>query len=346
VEEVLDARGRERFEASGAPGIAAFVRFADGRAVGRAFGTAGAGAPMRTDTVFQALSFGKPVTAACALSLAADGVLHVDEPVARWLPAAGLPERLDGRPLGAVTLRQLLSHKSGLAALLYGHANPAGPRPAARDVFLSEHDEGRRPRLVRDPGAAFEYTGAGFALAEVVLETATGRPFADLARERVLAPLGMWSSGFDPDPALLARLATPHDREGVAFEAVPWAAIAAANFHSTAEDATSFAVSLMRGDRGEPAGRGVVPPDACDRMLAPHVVDAPGAGWGLGFRLKWDRFERRFVHLGYDAGWYGHLEGLRRRRVAFALLTNGDRGRDAVAALARDVRRVLYDVAF
>lgn len=346
VEAVLDGRGRERFEASRAPGLAVFVRFADGRTVGRAFGNAGAGPPMRTDTVFQALSFGKSVTAACALSLAADGVLDVDAPVAPWLAKAGCAvERIDGRALGAVTLRQSFSHTSGLGGIAYGHARE-GSRPTALEVFLSEHDAARRPRLVREPGAAFEYTGAGFALAEVVLEAASGRPFPTLARERVLEPLGMTSSAFDPDPALLARLATPHDPVGNAFPAVPWAATAAANFHSTAEDATAFAIALMPGDDGRPAGRGVLPPAACATMLAPHVVDGPGAGWGLGFRVKWDRFERRFMHLAYDAGWYGHLEGLRKRRVAFALLTNGDRGRDAVAPLARDLRQALYDVAF
>ena len=346
VEATLDLRGRERFEASGAPGIAAFVRFADGRTVGRAFGTAGGGVPMRTDTVFQALSFGKPVTAACALSLAADGVLDVDEPIARWLEKARLPERVDGRPLGAVTLRQLLSHTSGLQGLTYGHARSESERPSARDVFRSEHDDARRPHLVRDPGEAFEYTGAGFVLAEAVIEAATGTPFVTTVEERVTGPLGMTSSSFDPSPALLARSATPHGEDGVGFPARQWATTAAANFHSTAEDATAFALALLPGERDEPAGRGVLPPHACADMLTAHVTDAPGAGWGLGFRVKWDRFERRFVHLAYDVGWYGHLEGLRRRRVVFALLTNGDRGRDAVAGLARDVRQALYDVAF
>src|SRR5436190_1856103 len=152
---VLDGPGRERFEASGAPGLAAFVRFADGRAVGRAFGTAGGGAPMRTDTVFQALSFGKPVTAACALSLAAEGALDMDAPIAPWLSKAGCPvDRLDGRSLGAITLRRLFSHTSGLAAVWYGPAATGGERRRALDVYLSAPGASRRPRLLRAPGVA------------------------------------------------------------------------------------------------------------------------------------------------------------------------------------------------
>src|SRR5205085_10997341 len=87
IESLLDGAGREQFESSGAPGLAVVVRFADGRTVRRAFGIAGRDTPMRTDTVFQALSFGKPITAACALSLAAEGIVDLDEPVARRLPA-------------------------------------------------------------------------------------------------------------------------------------------------------------------------------------------------------------------------------------------------------------------
>src|SRR5947208_602834 len=82
----------------------------------------------------------------------------------------------------------------------------------------------RRARLVREPGSGFEYTGAGFMLAEIVLEAAAGIPFARLAQERLLEPLGMHSSSFDPGERLLARLATPHDASGAAIPAERWRA--------------------------------------------------------------------------------------------------------------------------
>jgi CubicO group peptidase (beta-lactamase class C family) len=347
VEALLEGPGRERFEASGTPGLAVVVRFADGPVVRRAFGLADASTPMRTDTVFQVLSIGKPVTAAIAAALASEGVVDLDEPVTRRLPAGALPaERFDPRAVASITLRQLLSHTSGIANVVYGYAREDAPAADPLDAFRSEHDEPRRPRVVREPGSAFEYTGAGFVLAEAVLEAAVGIRFATLARDRFLAPLGMISSSFDPGAELWARVATPYDASGAAIGPKRWSATAAANFHSTAEDVTTFGVALMDGPRGEPAGRGVLPPSACAEVLRVQHQDVRGAGWGLGVRLKWNRFERRFVHVGYDQGWYGHLEGLLRRRVAFAVLTNGYRGRDCVASLASAIRHVLYDEAY
>src|SRR6185295_3647811 len=63
-------------------------------------------------------------------------------------------------------------------------------------------------RLVTPPGSVQQYSGGGYALAEVVAEDVCGRSFADIARDVALTPLGMRESDLNPTSDVLGRLAT------------------------------------------------------------------------------------------------------------------------------------------
>jgi len=342
VEHGLDGTGRTLVETSGVPGLAVLVRFGDGREVRRTWGRAGERRPMRTDTVVQALSLSKSVTAACALGLVQRGVLALDEPIFRRIRSWRLPpNRATPEQVEAITLRRLLSHTSGLNVLGYAQ-RPFGEEVRPASLLAREDEDERTIRVVR-PAGTFGYSGGGFVVAQLAIEDATGRPYADVARETVLEPLGLSSSTYGDD-VLAARVATAHDRDGRPVPLAPFAATAASGLWSDAEDLATFWSALVPGAAGEPAGRGVVSPASCAEMLRPHVLDREGA-WGLGLRLKTKRGDLRYVHAGYDVGWHHYAEGLLRRRVVMVLVSNGDRGEDVVPALSRALRLTLYDRA-
>ncbi len=347
IERVLDTHGRELFEASGVPGMVVIVRFADGRTIARNFGVAGVAGPMRGDTVFPVLSLSKPVTAFCAMALVERGLLALDEPVWRRMRSYRLPAHRSGGFDGdAVTLRRLLSHSAGIEPEGYGWCE--GERvPSAKELLEDETDEAHALRIVEPPGSSLRYSGAGFVLAQLLMEDVTGLPFPVLAREQVLRPLGMEGSDYELSPELTARLATSHDDENHPLPARRLrVTAAAAGLHSTAEDLTRFWAVFTPGPDGEPPGRGVISSASCREMLTPQIVGADGTLCGLGFYLRRKRSDLRYTHLGFFDGWDHRVEGLVRRRTVVTILSNGNRGKTCVPPLVRALRATLYDRAF
>jgi CubicO group peptidase (beta-lactamase class C family) len=139
--------------------------------------------PVTPRTVFEVASNSKPVVAYAALALVDAGVLALDAPAAAYVEQ---PRAEHER----VTLRQLLSHSSGLSNLGVG-------------VF-TDH------RVWFRPGERFSYSGHGYELLGRVLENATGEPLAAHLERVVLEPLGMQESGYRLEGSLAEHLAHPH----------------------------------------------------------------------------------------------------------------------------------------
>ncbi|MBL9087418.1 MAG: beta-lactamase family protein, partial [Planctomycetia bacterium] len=345
VARVLEEEARGSFEACGVPGLAIVVRFADGPTLRASFGRATADAPMTTDTVAQVFSLSKVVVAACALALAERGRLALDEPVWRHLGGWRLPaDRAPGVDLDTVTLRRLLAHAAGFSPFEPGFCAD-GERPGALDLLRRDGPPDGRIALVAAPGATYRYAAGGFVLAQAVLEGASGRAYADLAHELVLAPLGLASTSFARTADGVPRLATPHDAENRPLPFRPMRTLAASGMLSTADDLATLFAAFAPGRAGEPAGRGVLTPASCAEMLRPQSRKGGGSDYGLGLYVRRKRADLRYAHSGHFVGWYGHVDGFVRRRVVVALLSNGDRGRACVETLMRRLREAVYDAA-
>ncbi len=138
-------------------------------------------------TVYDAASLTKPVvTATLVQRLRERGQLDIDAPLQRYLPGCGGPEK------AGLTLRQLLTHSSGLPASLPG--NGAGDWAGAA---AAERIACGLP-LAAPPGTQFRYSDVNFILLGRILEQASGQPLAALAREALFEPLGMHDSGYLP----------------------------------------------------------------------------------------------------------------------------------------------------
>ncbi|MDW8298098.1 MAG: serine hydrolase domain-containing protein [Anaerolineae bacterium] len=160
------------------------------------------GAPATPQTQFSVASITKSMTALAAMRLAEQGKLSLDVPIVEYLPEFTLRNAEHAK---TITLRQLLSHTSALPRddLTWYIGKIATVKDLLTHLATLP--------MPRAPKAEFAYNNLGYALAGVVLERATGKPYAELLRELVLVPLGMESATLTyADMQKLPDFAAPH----------------------------------------------------------------------------------------------------------------------------------------
>ncbi len=286
----LDAVARAAVEAREVPGLVLLV--GQGRKVlyRRAFGSRSVrpqAEPMTTDTVFDLASLTKVVaTASCVMALVEEGRLRLNDPAARYWPEFGK----NGKE--RVTLRQLLTHTSGLVAwedYWKRLAAPAGPAVQdRRDAVLEAITEAA---LRQPPDTRFVYSDLGFITLGEVVHRVTGESLDAYARRRIFAPLRMNETGFSP-PEPLRRRAAPTTERGGGFlrgevhdgnAAVSGGVAGHAGLFSTADDLARFARMLLSSDD---ADRHSYPlrPYTIRRMTTPSSppgLPVRGLGWDI-----------------------------------------------------------------
>lgn len=159
------------------------------------------GTPVDDDTLFMIGSTSKTFAAAAALVLVEDGVLELDQPVVEYLPDLRLADPLARK---TVTLRHLLTHSSGFLGDIEvgtGWGDDALARAVQRFDELPQ---------VFPVGEVFSYCNAGFLLVGRVAEAVSGTAYEELVRTRLLEPLGMTDSFFQPWEVLTRRHAVGH----------------------------------------------------------------------------------------------------------------------------------------
>ena len=284
------------------------------------------------DTLFQAASISKPVTALLALCLVADGDLSLDDDIANAMHSWSLPplEASDGVSRQAITLRQLLCHGAGLGV----HGFPGYARGEQIPTLLEILD-GRPPansgpiRREGPPGLAAVYSGGGYAVLQQLIEDASEKPFADLAAERILAPLGMRSATFEqPIPPELEPRVAPAFSAGRQIDGgwYVYPELAAAGLWCTPTDLVRFAQGVQEAFDGNRSA--VIPQRLAAEMMTPHF-----RGWGLGVALYGTPEEPHFGHTGGNAGYRCEFFASAHRGPSAAVMTNSDEGGEMVPAV-------------
>jgi CubicO group peptidase (beta-lactamase class C family) len=243
--------------------------------------------PMRRDTVFDLASLTKPFTAIAALQAVERGAIALDGQVAGYAPE--LTAAADHR----ITVRQLLTHTSGLRAELplYEYRDPV--RRLAEEEPLTA------------PGSAYRYSDLNPLLLQRVLEHATGRSLDQLVRDGITGPLGMTATRYCPPRSWRGRIAATEDQRR------PWGKLDRGLVHGFVHDENAFAMAGIAGHAGLfstaadlgalcrallEGGAGILSPASVRLMVADAGV--PGRPQGLGFEL--------------DQPWYmGELAGPR-----------------------------------
>ncbi len=241
--------------------------------------------PVTTNDLWHLGSNTKAMTATLAARLVEQGRLSWDT-----TPAALFPE-LAGAvhpDLQAVTLRDLLAHRAGLAA------NPDWGR-LAREGTVTE----QRRRAVREALAAppehpprrqAHYSNLGYVIAGALLEQATGRSWEELLRAEVWTPLGMDRAGFGGvgSPGQLdqpwghRRGGRPAPHNGPAADNPPVLG-PAGTVHAPLADWARFVADHLRGLRGEP---GLLRPESYQVLSRPPEGGEHALGW-LAVQRDW-----------------------------------------------------------
>ena len=284
-----------------------------------------AGRPVESDTLFQAASISKPVTAMAAMKFVEDGRFSLDEDVNRLLKSWHVPESEVTREQ-PVTARSLFSHTSGAddGFGFPGYA-PAAPRPTILQILNGEKPSNVGPvRFVRPPYQAYKYSGGGILIMQLALTDLLGRPFDDLMQSTILTPLGMSNSTYQqplPD-SMAGHAARAHDSSGQAMDG-QWHVYpeqAAAGLWTTPTDLARVAIELQRALKG-PSGT-ILKEGTAREMIAPT-----GAGpYGIGFEISQKGQGWYFSHSGGNWGFRCHLLAHVRKGYGIVIMTNADSG--------------------
>jgi CubicO group peptidase (beta-lactamase class C family) len=273
----------------------------------RSYGVAdiGGNKAVSPDTLFQAGSISKTLTALAALRLVQDGKLSLDEDVNLKLRSWKVPENEFTRA-EKVTLRRILSHSAGLTVHGFRGYAAGEPLPTIVQILDGEKPANNEPiRVHAVPGTVWDYSGGGYIILQLLLSDVTGRPFPEVLHDLVLAPAGMVHSTFQqPLPSDLAsRAALPYDSEGKPVRGgwYTYPEMAPGGLWTTPSDLARMAIEVQDEYAGKSSK--ILSQDMARQMLTHQKDD-----WGLGFALEATGHTRRFGHTGSDEGFRGDLE--------------------------------------
>src|SRR5215471_7675263 len=164
--------------------------------------------PVTPDTLFQAGSISKPVSAMAALELVQDGKMSLTADINTYLKTWKVPAN-EHTAKAPVTLERLLSHTAGLTVHGFPGYAAGAPVPTVPQVLDGAAPANTAPvRVDLDPGTQYRDSGGGYTIAQLAMTDVTGQTFPALMQRLVLGPLGMKESTFDqPLPAALVPAA-------------------------------------------------------------------------------------------------------------------------------------------
>ncbi len=208
------------------------------------------------DTLFDAASLTKPfATALAVLHLAGEGTLALDDSAAEILSAGG--ERLAG-----VTLRQLLTHTSGLP-----------PVPSVADSGETVPDSALATPLEAEPGSRYQYSDTGYILLGEVVRRVAGQSVAEWFDGKIKPALHLESSGFTPDLSLpIAATADDEELDGLAHDPLARRAGGVAG-HAGLFLSVSDLAAILRALLGN--GRALLPQELFGEMFV-NQIDGVG----------------------------------------------------------------------
>jgi CubicO group peptidase (beta-lactamase class C family) len=304
-------------EADAPPGLTALV-VKDGELLyARGFGYADGprGVPATPDTIYRWWSITKVFTAVAVMQLVDEGRLELDDPVARYVP--DFAPTLRDAPMTGITVRQLLSHSSGLPdagmeilGWLHFEGDPALNQTEFVRKMLPDYS-----RLASAPSTEGRYTNIGYMVLSAVIESVSGERYEDYVTAHILAPLGMDRTGFDYPkleaaevavgshpvdimtvPASVAidmkRAVRERHESRLWFERVYPDQSGPSGLIGPASDMARFMAAMLAG--GVLDGTRILS-EASANAMARSVIDArvsPAPGNGFDFGLGW------FVHDG------------------------------------------------
>jgi CubicO group peptidase (beta-lactamase class C family) len=327
-----DALMLSLMSANHVPG-AAVALIKDGKVVlekGYGFRDLEAHAPVTTTTLFNIGSISKSFTALGIAQLVDRHQVDLDAPVVLYIPEFWLS---DPELTQAVTLRQMLSHSSGLPS------DDRWPQqvPPTRKGIVAEF---AAMPITAQPGMRFQYCSRCIVLAAHALERVTGQSWEAYTRAHIFAPLGMTAATFGPSGLEQAPdRARPYRRDAESGDVpVPWSRLQyleslgpAGGIDANIDDMARYAL-LQLGDRAL-LGHQLLSPEMLAELHRPEIP--VGADWtpaaitqNLHYALGWFTADIRGLHLiyhnGANPGFRAAIVLVPATKAGIVILSNGD----------------------
>lgn len=272
VEAVIDAQ----MAASGVPGVA-YAVVTDGElssAGARGVVEAGGDTAVTPDTPFAAGSITKSVTALAVMQLVEAGAVDLDAEVSRYL------DGFSGQPIGVVTVRQLLSHTSGLSTLQGNTSHTTEDR----DELAPMVDGLATMAPAHEPGEQWEYSNANYQILGRLVEVVSGEDYQTYVTARILQPVGMDDS-FIADGRIHEEMATGHrpwfgTKRPLPQQRTQRATAPQGGLVASANDLASYLQMMMNGQDDVLSAEGKA------HMMRPAGAGSPyyGLGWFIDAR--------------------------------------------------------------
>ena len=269
--------------------------------------------PMTVDTIFDVSSLTKvTATVPSIMLLVENGKLRIDDRVRRYLP------EFSGGGKDSITVRQLLTHYSGLAP----DFDLSKPWMGRAEALLELWKE----KTVADPGKEFAYSDLNFIALGEIVRSISGKALDAFAQDQVFRPLGMKETFFRPPASLIPRIAPTEPRRktlqylkgqasesldkmvrGEVHDPTAWkmGGIAGhAGLFSTAQDLAIYAQMLL--GKGTYQGTHLLSPMTVEAMTSPQsppgLPQIRGLGWDLESTYsapRGDLFSGGYGHSGF-----------------------------------------------
>lgn len=275
--------------------------------------------PATAETVYRVGSVSKLFTDIAVLQLVEEGRIDLDAPIQQYLPEF----RPDNPYDIALTLRQMMSHRSGLV-----RESPVGNYFDPSEPTLDETVASLNvTSLVYEPETKTKYSNAAIAVVGAVLEKQLDVSHPDRVRRTILDPLGMTQSSFVVSESIQPKLATGWmwTYDGRRFEAPTFllGTGPAGNMYSSMLDLSKFVSCLF--DEGRTNSGKILKPESLQLMTTPiKNSDGKPMGFGLGFHVqKLDEYTK-IGHGGAVYGFSTQLEALPERKLGVAAASSLD----------------------
>lgn len=309
-----------------------------------------AGIPLAEDSVYRLMSMTKPITAAAVMQLAEQGKIELDAPLSRYLHGFTKTRVVDDKRYAyhegmtffsllpglltfhlkaphtvpaerEITIRDLLSHASGLEQGIYGLIHMKLDKSKRESLADLEKKYSTMP-LDFQPGKGSGYSPlAGFDMLARVVEVVSGLPFDEYLQKNLFAPLKMHDTAFRLNEEQSTRLvhvykrekkglkdvtSTPEDMDSLLKRGDHYTAGCGGLF-STLHDYDRFAHMLLND--GELDGVRILQPETVQLMHRESSLDYPepdpGCVWGLGMKIRKNPQKAKSTCTAGTYGWSG-----------------------------------------
>jgi CubicO group peptidase (beta-lactamase class C family) len=296
----------------------------------------GGGPAPTPDTLFQAASISKSVSAMGALHLVQEGKLSLDAPVQTELKSWTLPQN-NFTAQHPVTLRELLTNTAGMNVSGFEGYASTEPVPTLHQVLDGVKPANNEPiRVVAVPGQAWSYSGGGFTVAQQMMIDASGEPFPQIMQSAVLGPIGMRHSTFEQPlaPGRMKQVALPANDQGKLIPGGPhvYPEMAAAGLWTTASDLALWVIEMQRSLQGK--ANHVLSPEMT-RLMLTAVKNNYGMAVMMGKEAGLLSFSHTGANEGYRNVYIGYETG-----DGVVILTSGDDGSALYPWILRSIATV------